>query len=127
MRRERRRPSPGLPRPLERYLLRGHDRTLAQRMKSAAAVRAIGVLVRHHPGAVAEALGAGVVRAGRVGVSELRDSLERRERKALSAPEGDEPPAVPRRRRGAPLSPEDRRRLIRFLEQEARRARRKER
>ncbi|RCS24755.1 hypothetical protein DUT91_04625 [Phyllobacterium salinisoli] len=45
------------------------------RMKAAAKLRAIGVLVRKHPRALLAALSAGIWQAGRVGVQELLQSL----------------------------------------------------
>jgi hypothetical protein len=70
----------GLPRPIERRLMRHYGRTPAGRIRLAAALRALGVLVRHHPKAALEALGAGAVQAGRVGVQELTRKLRRYDR-----------------------------------------------
>ena len=52
----------GLPRPVERWLLRRHDETALQRITSTAVMRALGVLLRHYPGAAAGVLGAALHR-----------------------------------------------------------------
>jgi hypothetical protein len=79
-------------------------------MMAAGTVRALGVLLRRHPAAVAEAVGAGLLRAGRVGLGEFKDWLD-------DTPAARTPPA----RSTARLGPEERRRLLRFLKREARR------
>lgn len=105
-RRRHRRRSPGLPRAVERRIVHHLSDTALGRIEAAAAIRALGVLVRRHPGAAADALGAGLVHAGRAGVAELRRRL-------------DEPRATPAPR-PARLTGKDRRRLIRALKRDAR-------
>jgi hypothetical protein len=75
---KRREARSGLPPVLERALMRRYGRTAAGRMRAAGALRALGVLLRRHPKAAAEALGAGVLRAGRVGVADLAARLSKR-------------------------------------------------
>ena len=75
----------GLPRPLERRLMRKYGRTTAGRMKMAAALRALAVLIRRHPRAALDMAGAGLVQAGRVGLQDLTRRELRRFRKLLDA------------------------------------------
>jgi hypothetical protein len=96
----------GLPLQVERRLMRHYGRTPAGRIKLAAALRALGVLVRRHPKATLDMLGAGAVQAARVGVQELTHRLSRYDR--------DE--AAPERRR---LTPREWRRFRKLLDRTA--------
>jgi len=62
---------------IERRLVRRHARTTAGRMKLAAAFRAVAVLARRHPGAMADMVASGAVAAARTGVQELSARLRR--------------------------------------------------
>ena len=86
----------GLPRPLERRLMRKYGRTTAGRMKMAAALRALAVLIGRHPRAALDMAGAGLVQAGRVGVQDLTRRLSRFDRRA-EAPEAEPRPTLTRR------------------------------
>jgi hypothetical protein len=72
----------GLPKPLERRLLKPYADTMMHRMEAAAAVRALGVLIRKHPRAALDMLGSGLAQAGRVGIKELKRKFSRAPRKA---------------------------------------------
>ena len=65
----------GLPRPLERAVMRRYGKTTGSKMKTAGMLRALGVLLRRHPKAALDAAGAGVLQAGRVGVQDLTRRL----------------------------------------------------
>jgi len=58
---------------LERRLMRRAGTKTGRRMKTAAVLRAVGVLLRRHPMVAAEMVGAGLAQAGRVGLADLRD------------------------------------------------------
>ena len=92
----------GLPRPVERRLVRRYGKTATGRMTLAAAVKALSVLVRRHPKAALDMAAAAALKAGRVGVQGLTERLGRLERPAA---------AEPRR----PLSRRERRRFLRAL------------
>ena len=62
----------GLPKPLERRLIRPYADTFLHRVGAAAAVRALGVLVRKHPRTALELLGAALAQAGRTGLAEVK-------------------------------------------------------
>ena len=70
--------------------MRKYGRTTAGRMKMAAALRALAVLIGRHPRAALDMAGAGLVQAGRVGVQDLTRRLERFDRGA-DDPEAEEP------------------------------------
>jgi hypothetical protein len=76
----------GLPRALERRLARRYGRSAGRRVRLAAALRAIVVLVRRHPRAVLDMAGAGMVQASRTGVRELTARLGRYDRPAVARP-----------------------------------------
>lgn len=77
----------GLPKPLERRLLRAYADTALHRMGAAAVLRALGVLVRKHPGAAFDAARAAIAQAGRVGYGELKHALlGRREQPSPESP-----------------------------------------
>jgi hypothetical protein len=78
----RREPVTGLPRPVERRLMRRYGRSTAGRMGLAAAVKALTVLVKRHPRATLDAAAAAAVSASRVGVQGLTERLGRLERAA---------------------------------------------
>jgi hypothetical protein len=114
-------PQSGLPRAIERRLLRRYARTPTGRITASAALRALGVLVRHHPGTALEMAGAGLVQAGRTGVQELTArvrSLERDDAAPEAAPEAT---PEPRERPEPALSRGDLRRIRKRLRQEAKR------
>jgi hypothetical protein len=97
-----REPVTGLPRPVERRLMKRYGRTTAGRMGLAAAVKALAVLVKRHPRAALDAAAAAAVSAGRVGVQGLAERLRRYER-----------PDRPRRR----LSKRETKAFLRLLNQ----------
>jgi hypothetical protein len=76
----------GLPHALERRLIRRYGRSAGGRMRLAAAVRALVVLVRRHPRAALDMAGAGMVQASRTGVRELTARLGRYDRSPAAAP-----------------------------------------
>ena len=76
----------GLPRPVERWLLRRHDDTALHRITATAVLRAAGVLLRRHPRAALDVVGAGAMQAGRAALSEVGRVLPGANR--LSAGEG---------------------------------------
>jgi hypothetical protein len=61
----------GLPRSLERRLLKPYADTLFGRIWSAGALRSISVLVRHHPRAALHVVGSGVLEAGKASLEEV--------------------------------------------------------
>jgi hypothetical protein len=65
----------GIPHFLENRLVGNTGDSAFARMIAAGKLRAIGVLLRKHPGAVFDALSAGIWQAGRVGVEELRSTV----------------------------------------------------
>ena len=83
--RDRPRLDSGLPPPLERQLIRRYGRTPAGRMKLAAALKALAVLVRRHPRAMLDMVGSGAVQAARVGVQEVSARVGRYERDEAAA------------------------------------------
>ena len=66
----------GLPAPVERRLMDRHGRTVPARIALAAAVKALSVLVKRHPGAALDMAAAAAVKAGRVGIHALVERLE---------------------------------------------------
>jgi hypothetical protein len=70
----------GLPRALERRLARRYGQSAGRRVRLAAAVRAIVVLVHRHPRAALDIAGAGIVQASRSSVRELTARLGRYDR-----------------------------------------------
>ncbi|MFI0844456.1 hypothetical protein [Mesorhizobium sp. IMUNJ 23232] len=64
-----------MPRSLERALLKPHSDTLFRRMTSAAMLRSASVLIRKHPRAAAHVVGAGLLQASRVGLTEAKDAV----------------------------------------------------
>jgi hypothetical protein len=78
----------GLPHALERRLARRYGRSAGGRMRLAAALRALVVLVRRHPQAALDMARAGMIQASRTGVRELTARLGRydRSRAASSRP-----------------------------------------
>jgi hypothetical protein len=96
----------GLPRHVERQLMRHYGQTPAGRIRLAAVLRALGVLARRHPKATLDALGAGAVQAARTGVRELNQRLSRY----------DEESSVPER---TLLTRRERRRFRRLLDRAA--------
>jgi hypothetical protein len=70
----------GLPHALERRLVRHYGRSAGGRMRLAAALRALVVLVRRHPRAALDVAGAGMIQASRTGVRELTARLSRCDR-----------------------------------------------
>ena len=60
---------------MERWLLRSHSDTAFERITSTALLRALGVLLRRHPGAALSMLRAGAAQAGRASVSEVGHAL----------------------------------------------------
>ena len=76
----------GLPPALERRLARRYGRSAGRRMRLAAALRAIVVLVRRHPQAVLDMAGAGMIQASRTGVRELTARLSRYDRPQATSP-----------------------------------------
>ena len=65
----------GLPRPLERRLMKRYGRHRRRADQAGRGAQGAGVLVRHHPRAALEMLGAGAIQAGRAGVQELTRKL----------------------------------------------------
>jgi len=57
--------------------MRHYGRTPGGRIKLAAALKALAVLLRRHPRAALDMASAGVIQAGRAGVHELTDRLRR--------------------------------------------------
>ena len=76
----------GLPKPIERTLVRPYSDTALHRVGVAAAVRALGVLVRKHPRAALDMAGAALLQAGRTGYAEVKGKL---------LPAAPEPPPEP--------------------------------
>ena len=76
----------GLPRALERRLARRYGQSAGRRVRLAAALRAIVVLVRRHPRAALDMAGAGIVQASRTSVRELAARLGRYDRSAAARP-----------------------------------------
>jgi hypothetical protein len=99
----------GGPGRLERALVRRYGRTPGSRIRLAAAVRALAVLVRRHPRAAADMAAAGAIQAARTGVRELHARLGAWERPA-------EPPAAEAREARRPLTRRERRRFRRLLD-----------
>ena len=85
----------GLPGPVERRLIDGYGRTTSARIRLAATIKALSVLLKRHPGAALDMAAAAAVKAGRVGVHALVERLEHLEpprqraikRRPLSRPE----------------------------------------
>ena len=79
----------GLPKRVERRLERHYGRTPGGRVKLAAALGALGILVRQHPKVLMGMIGAGAIHAARAGVKELTSQVGRVEgEKELPALEG---------------------------------------
>jgi hypothetical protein len=76
----------GLPRPVERALMRRYGATTAGRMKAAGVMRALVVLLGRHPRAALDMAGAGLLQASRVGVRDLTRRLARYDREAATKP-----------------------------------------
>jgi hypothetical protein len=65
----------GLPRSLERRLLKPYADTLFGRIWSAGALRSVSVLLRRHPRAALHVVGSGVLQAGKAGIEEITHVL----------------------------------------------------
>ena len=65
----------GLPKPIERWLLSSWQGSAMKRIEGAVAVRALGIIIRKHPGAAAHALAAGLAQGGRTGVEEIKRKI----------------------------------------------------
>lgn len=65
----------GLPRPVERLLMRPYAETAKGRIGASATLRALSVLVRKHPKAAFDMLRAGATQAGRTGLGEIKGKL----------------------------------------------------
>jgi hypothetical protein len=76
----------GLPHALERRLVRRYGRSAGGRMRLAAALRALVVLVRRHPRAALDVAGAGMIQASRTGMRELTARLGSYDRSVAAAP-----------------------------------------
>ena len=76
----------GLPKPIERTLVRPYADTALHRVGVAAAVRALGVLVRKHPRAAVNMFGAAIVQAGRTGFAEVKKKLTPARKRRPAAP-----------------------------------------
>ena len=97
----------GLPKRFERRLQRHYGRTPTGRVKLAAALGALGVLVRHHPKVMLSMIGAGAIQAARAGVRELTGQVGRLDKPGELLP-------TPNRRR--PLRRGEARRFRKFLD-----------
>ena len=65
----------GLPKPVERLLMRPYAGSARGRIGASATLRALGVLVRRHPKAAFDMLRAGAAQAGRIGLGEIKGKL----------------------------------------------------
>lgn len=65
----------GLPKPVERLLMRPYADSARGRIGASAALRALGVLVRKHPKAAFDMVTAGAAQAGRTGLTEIKGKL----------------------------------------------------
>jgi hypothetical protein len=97
----------GLPRPVERRLMKRYGSGTARRMGLAAALKALTVLVKRHPRAALDAAAAAAISAGRVGVQGLTERVARLDRGA-----------APAARRLRPLSRAERRQFLRLLRED---------
>jgi len=104
---DRERSLTGLPRPVDRRLVRRYGKTATARMKLAAAAKALSVLLRRHPKAALDMAAAAAVAAGRVGVRGLTNRLARLDRRDAHEPA---PTELPRR-----LTRSEQRRFLRLL------------
>ena len=103
---DRERSLTGLPRPVDRRLVRRYGKTATARMKLAAAAKALSVLLRRHPKAALDMAAAAAVAAGRVGVRGLTNRVARLDRH----PHRPAPTEPPRR-----LKRSEQRRFLRLL------------
>ena len=55
--------------------MKRYGKSAAGRVGAAAVLRALGVLVRHHPRAAVSVAGAGLKEAGRAGIGEIKEKL----------------------------------------------------
>lgn len=65
----------GLPKPVERLLMRPYAGSATGRIGASATLRALGVLVRKHPKAAFDMLRAGAAQAGRTSFGEIKGKL----------------------------------------------------
>jgi len=93
----------GLPRPLDRRLVKRYGQSTPARIKLAAGMKALSVLLRRHPGAALDMAAAAALKAGQLGVHAMVERLER-------VPTSDQ--TTPPRR---PLSRSEARRFLRML------------
>jgi hypothetical protein len=56
-------------------VMKRYGKSATGRIGTAAVLRALAVLIRRHPGAAFDMLGAGITEAGRSGVAELKDKF----------------------------------------------------
>ncbi|WP_309085300.1 hypothetical protein [Chelativorans sp.] len=80
----------GLPKPIERRLIRPHAETAAGRVGASAAVRALGVLLRKHPRAALDMFGAALAQAAHAGAGEVKRKFRKKN------PADDAPPEPPK-------------------------------
>ena len=96
----------GLPRVVERRVLKRYGGTKARRVGIAATVKALSVLLRKHPRAALDMATAAALQASRAGVREMTGALRRFER-----PETEARPAT----RARPLARREVRRFLKLL------------
>jgi hypothetical protein len=65
----------GLPRPIERMVLRRYKGSAGSRLGAAVTLRALGVLLRDHPKTALEIAGASLAQAGRSGFDEVKKAV----------------------------------------------------
>ncbi|WP_254027226.1 hypothetical protein [Mesorhizobium ventifaucium] len=65
-----------MPKFVERRLLQPYSDTILHRVEGAAAVRALGVLIRKHPRTALDMLGSGLAQAGLVGIREIKNKIK---------------------------------------------------